>query len=369
MGKFCGGCYEALTDLQNMKCTSCTDEFHLQCVNVLQTDFLYVAPKWLCPTCAGKLPRGDNTNKSVRPSLSPDESINVNTQPRTAKNSNSASPIFISDSDTNALNSLTREIRLMRHDMSQIKTQLNELTAGMKTCNSRLDSFDDRITQSENKVIALETQTTKQILELNDTISQLRDQLNAQAQVAMSNEIEIMGIAEPKSENVKHTVLLTAAKIGVDLKEDDFDWVTRTGIGHKSAAGDFSAKMPRPIIVRLLRRNKRDELIKAAKTRKHLDSKDIVPEGPTGRVFINEHLTKQNRQLFREARTKAQGKGFKFCWIRNGQILLRKKEGMAAIRIQNMANIHDHLGPDIPEPSPDVGPAPSTSPRSSTVQY
>uniref|UniRef100_A0A2A4J0K9 PHD-type domain-containing protein n=1 Tax=Heliothis virescens TaxID=7102 RepID=A0A2A4J0K9_HELVI len=369
MDSFCGGCNETLTDLQTIKCTSCNEEFHLQCVNIVQNDFPYVAAKWICPTCTGKLPRGDNTNKSVRPSLPSDESINVNSQPRSFKRANSDSPIFISDNDTNALNSLTREIRLMRHDMSQIKTQLNELTTSIKTCNSRLDSYDDRITQSENKIIALETQANKHILELNDTISQLRDQLNAQAQEAMSNEIEIMGISEPKNENVKHTVLLTAAKIGVDLKDDDVDWVSRIGIGHKSATGDFSAKFPRPIIVRLLRRNKRDELIKAAKTRKNLDSKDIVSEGPTGRVFINEHLTKQNRRLFRDARTKAQGKGFKFCWIRNGQILLRKKEGMATIRIQNMADIHDHLGPDIPEPSPDSGPPPNTSPGSGTVQF
>lgn len=57
----------------------------------------------------------------------------------------------------------------------------------------------------------------------------LKEYLSKQAQNALANEVEIMGIPENCNENLQHVVLVTAAKIGIELKETDIDWVRRAG--------------------------------------------------------------------------------------------------------------------------------------------
>ncbi|KOB69746.1 HSP90 cochaperone CDC37-like proteinue [Operophtera brumata] len=101
------------------------------------------------------------------------------------------------------------------------------------------------------------------ISSLHDTVAKLEDQLNHQAQAHMKNEFEIMGIDEFPSENLAHIAMATATKVGIDLAADDIDWMARAGQRKLNAVNStFNTKFPRPIIVRLLRKQKRDEVYK-----------------------------------------------------------------------------------------------------------
>lgn len=74
---------------------------------------------------------------------------------------------------------------------------------------------------------------------------------------------------------------------------------------------------PRPVIVRLHTKEARIKWLKSRKVRL------TNPDGT--RIYINENLTRQIRQLFWS--TKQQLKEMhKFIWIQNGKILLKKNE-------------------------------------------
>lgn len=122
--------------------------------------------------------------------------------------------------------------------------------------------------------------------------------------------------------------------MGVNLAEQDIDGVFRAG--PPRTAGPSTAeenKLPRPIVVRLVRRANRDLLIKESKVRGNLTTADIVP-GTSNRVYVNERLSKTNRSLFREARLLAKQHNFRFCWIRYGCIYVRKAEKKPAMPIR-----------------------------------
>lgn len=54
------------------------------------------------------------------------------------------------------------------------------------------------------------------------------------------------------------------------------------------------------------------------------------------RLYINNHLTKQKRQLYGKVRAAAKEKGFKFIWMNeNADILLRKDENTKVRKIHS----------------------------------
>lgn len=93
--------------------------------------------------------------------------------------------------------------------------------------------------------------------------------------------------------------------------------------------------MSRPVIVRLIRRAKRDELLKAARTRRNLTTADLELVGEPQKIFLNERLTKINRLLFRDARSRAKQGGYAFCWYNQGAIYVRQREGKSAVQIRS----------------------------------
>lgn len=222
-----------------------------------------------------------------------------------------------------------------------LKNQFLAVTATVAQYQLRLEEYEKRDAAKEREITALSA-----------TVSELRQTLSMQEQAALKNEIEILGIPEVANENLHHTLLLTAAKIGVDLSDLEIDWVTRVGPRHRqvSTATESGGTFPRPIVVRLLRRAKKDEVLKAAKVRRNLYANDIV-KGSENEIYINERLTKQNRQLFRETRLRTKQHGFQYHWIRNGQIHVRKADKKPSIQIRNLDDLDQHVGPCLPTPT------------------
>lgn len=226
-----------------------------------------------------------------------------------------------------------REIKLLRGDVVDIKSHITSMTDHLTQCYKRLDEYDSRIKSLEKR--------EEEIIFLNNTIANLREQLNSQAQASLKNELEIAGINELKNENPLHIVRVLAHKIGVPLEENDLDFVTRAGPRRQLPNSAESA--PRSLAVRFVRRYKRDEFMKAAKIRRTLTSADIEISGTARNIYVNERLTQGNRQLFRASKLASKEHGYKFCWIKNGSILIRKQEGNPSIHIRNTEDLEHHL--------------------------
>lgn len=147
-----------------------------------------------------------------------------------------------------------------------------------------------------------------------------------------------------------HTVRVIAHKIGISIDDQDIDYVSRAG-PRRQQVSNTTDNLPRNLIVRFVRRHQRDNFLKAAKTRSPLHSTDIEISGANRQVYINERLTPGNRQLFRAARLAAKEHGYRYCWCRNGAILIRKQEGNPPIRIRNSDDLDRYLGPSTASPA------------------
>lgn len=57
------------------------------------------------------------------------------------------------------------------------------------------------------------------------------------------------------------------------------------------------------------------------------------------KVFINERLTKFKRMLFSQTRLVAKSKQYKFIWLSNSDILVRKNENSNIIKIRSPEDV------------------------------
>lgn len=240
--------------------------------------------------------------------------------------------------------SVTVESHLVaiRDEIAALKQQI---ASTAEQHNSKLDELEKKLEQRDHEISNLKA-----------TIYTLQDQLIQQAQVAVSNELEIIGLPEEANENIVHLVKTTASiKLGVKLEDADIDWISRVGPRTPKPQNepttelgkDQTAKadpLPRPVVVRLVRRTKRSEILKAAKSRKTIKTDGITAD-PGHTLFFNERLTKHNRTLFREAKSRSKLYEWKYCWISNGTILLRKQEKQTAHIIRSVVDLDRLLGP------------------------
>ncbi|KAJ8711241.1 hypothetical protein PYW07_008483 [Mythimna separata] len=228
---------------------------------------------------------------------------------------------------------LFSEIRLLRQDVKDVKSQLSTVSS---TLTEKIEEYEKRLEEKD-----------RDIKRLSDSVAELQYYIGTQEQLQMRNEIEIIGLPEQPSENLTHMILVTSKKLGVELQENDIDQVQR--VGAKRTNSPSKPPTSRPVVVKLLRGAKRDELLFAAKSRRNLTSSDIV-SGTSATVYLNERLSQANRKLFGEARKRATQHNFRYCWIRNGCVYARKaanttEKKFRALAIRSHDDIDKLIGP------------------------
>ncbi|XP_063895918.1 uncharacterized protein LOC135118295 [Helicoverpa armigera] len=247
--------------------------------------------------------------------------------------------------DPGSFSQLTSEIKLLRDDVGDLKSNIKMLTDLLIQCNQRLELSEKRVTEAETKIQCLEKQVNE-IPVLKATIQQLSEQVQSHTKSNLKNQVEIIGINETPNENPVHTILTVAVKLGVDLQDTDIDYVTRSGPRFNNNSEKTSSSphdnQPRPLVVKFLRNNKRNEFLRAGKTRRNISSENLDIPGPRRTIYFNERLTKEDRQLFRAARLRTKDCEYKYCWIKNGTVNIRKKEGNPAIAIKTMDDLERH---------------------------
>lgn len=122
-------------------------------------------------------------------------------------------------------------------------------------------------------------------------------------------------------------------KIGVNfdlnLKKEDIDEAFRI---QKNKNYKSSNNNDTPVMVTFLRKKDRESFL-SMRRRRSIFTDEVNIHGKRSQIFINEHLTKESKELLWKAKKIKTEKNFKFLWIKNGNILLRKTENSEVIKI------------------------------------
>lgn len=216
-----------------------------------------------------------------------------------------------------------------------IKQELKNLSNSFQQLRLSLEHTDQQLQDVNKRVTCLEKQSSKvedlegQIKSMQITICDLQADRGKDQQRARMMNLEIVGVPECKNENLLSYVFSLANYASIQLQKEDVDNVTRVQKMHPSK------DRPRNIIIKLKNRLIKDNLLSGLRKARVATTQNLGLSGESRRIFVNEHLTPENKMLYKLCRQKAKELGFQYTWIRNCMIYARKNNMSPHILIES----------------------------------
>lgn len=210
-----------------------------------------------------------------------------------------------------------------------MENKIEELIKSVSFMSMQFDNFNDKIDNiiSEFKIIKIENEKImSENIRLSEEVLVLKTKLDEIEQHNLGITVDIIGIPKTQNENC----LSIVENIGKN---------TNTELNVLEAYRVYSAVSKNNILVaKLATLDMRKNLIRNIKSLKFTSDK-INNNWPKEKVFINERLTKMKRMLFSQTRSAAKEKQYKFVWLSNADILVRKNDDSKIIKIKSSQDI------------------------------
>lgn len=219
-------------------------------------------------------------------------------------------------------------IQSLKHDTTIEKLDKQEKTTqAIETSITMLSKQYDDLIKKVDSLTRVTTELKKRTNEIEQLgyerdarIKDLERAVENAEQYSRRKNIEIHGITEHDREDLTAVIKNLATKLNLSVPQPD-----KIESMHRLKAKD--GKIP-PIIVRFKDRSERD---KWASKRTALKDEQ---------VYINENLTRLQRWLFWNTKDCAREMSYKYVWMKNGKIFVRKRDGAAAIRIDDESDLN-----------------------------
>lgn len=207
-----------------------------------------------------------------------------------------------------------------------MKLSQKEFMDSLNYYGKQLDDFNNEVKEIKKSLKSLDTLKAN-ISQLQKENVSLRDELNHLQQYSRINNVEITGIPENKGENIVSILQKIGEVAGCVIQLSDVDACHRIP---KHGSGDN----PRSLVVKFISRLKKEELMMAAK-KKGVTTSDLGFGRSSSKVYVNDHLTLTNKILFKKTREMCKEKSLKYCWTKEGRILVRKNDISRVIHIRS----------------------------------
>ncbi|KAG6439132.1 hypothetical protein O3G_MSEX000512 [Manduca sexta] len=356
----CAGCKNSFKIKDGLQCLTCHLWYDTICANIPDKRFRTMPfdnkRSWRCPACLIKQPKVDNTNTPVRLSNSsspPDlENLNstgnANVTLRNKRYQHNRSPeeksdVALTDLTINTLREMIRkEIaqafqESMKNSVSEQLSKINDIVTSFQQSlsffNDMYEEMKTDIKEKTTKILEIEKENNM----LKTSISDISRRMNLMEQHARSNNIELQCVPEHRSENLVNTVLQLSRVIHCDVKDSEILHCTRV------AKRDTKSNRPRSILIKFNSPRTRDSFLAASIKFNKTNPKDKLSSSHLGigadnpvPIYVVEHLSMENKAIHAAARIRSKELGYKFTWVRNGRIFMKKDELSEAILINNI---------------------------------
>lgn len=233
-----------------------------------------------------------------------------------------------------AINSTIKQ--LITTELKNINEKITCYQESMTFLNKQYEDMKTRLDESSATLTDIKKENDK----LKATVNELTGRLNTVEVHMRECNIEINGVPENRSEILIDTIVQLTKAVENPLTPDDIQHVTRV------AKLSRDSTKPRAIVAKLRNPRTRDQVLAAVakfnkkKSQEKLSTNHLDIAGTRSPVFVTEHLTPGNKYLHAAARIKAKEMSYKFVWIRNGRIYVRRDETHQAISIRSVESLN-----------------------------
>ncbi|CAG9136039.1 unnamed protein product [Plutella xylostella] len=294
----CGSCEEEVTDA--ILCAVCDKYYDFGCAGITESKYRRLGERkkreWSCHTCNFNSPTDDV----------PPPSTSTTSTPPTLE-------MVMQRLDSLSLQlAPLKSLEVIKSDISKLKTSTNNIAKRIDTLEARVTKVED--TQPETGL-------------LKDKILQLESALELKDQWLRSNNCEIKGIPQKHGENLYDLLSKVGESISYPVTKEKINFIARVPIR------DGGKSTTKPIIVSFTNRYDKENFVAAGRAKKDLNLSNIGLQG-TSRIFINDHLTAQQKHLLGSAKSLAKEKDFQYIWVNHGKILARRNATSPVVQIK-----------------------------------
>lgn len=227
---------------------------------------------------------------------------------------------------------------------SSLSTTIHEVKAEfnqqLNTVSSSVDHRFDAVNENHAKVENRCDKISSVVMQMESNYEPRLCKLERQS---LLNELIVTGVPIEKRKNLDDVVADICEALQVDLRQSDFSSIFR--LPSKKTANqnaDNKAAPPSPIILRFNYSWAKDCFLNAYFKKKTLNLKDIGFK-TAKRIYVNESLTTQNRQIFRQALLAKNANQIHRCFTRQGLVYIEATSSSKSVRITNKNDLEKFL--------------------------
>lgn len=201
----------------------------------------------------------------------------------------------------NIVSSIKADLNILHDTSLAIKNEINSLRLEHSTFKQQLTSFENSLQFTSVQQSDLKTQVdmiekrTSSVSVMENQLLNLEMKIEYLEQQARHNNIEICNLPEKRNEDLLSLMESIAGAVKYPILRQDVLSIHR--VPH---VRNEESSRPKNIIVKLNSRITRNNIISAYRLCKNLNSEHIGIPGTLQRIYLNEHLTLFNKNLFRE---------------------------------------------------------------------
>lgn len=297
----CGGCSEEAGDA--ILCSECGLHYDYTCAGITEAKYRRLPKEkkrdWMCPTCTIKDPK-----TTFVPSPLPAAS-------------ESTATVLSLDLIMKRLDSMAMQLEPLKN-LEDIRSDVSHLKIAIGSIVGRIDEV-------ERRVVAVEKQQGA-AAELQVRVEALENSSEARDQWLRASNAELKGVPQKTNENLFEVLSRIGVVVSNAVARDKINFIARVPTREEGRI--------KPIIVSFNSRYDKENFVAAARAFGNLSVSDIG-FGGKDRIFVNDHLTINQKQLLTLAKKLVKEKAYKFCWVKHGKIMVRRNETSPFIQIRS----------------------------------
>jgi prefoldin subunit 5 len=250
----------------------------------------------------------------------------------------------VSPNESASLTTILQEIRELRTQMvefNEIKTCLPKLAEEIKCIKEDLSDFKksydflassvDELRIKADAAVNKVSKLDKRVESMDSVLTEMQSKLSHFDQRSRLNNLEIKGVPIKKDENLFKIIETIGEKVGYSFPRTQINYLSRVPI--------YNSK-EKSIVVSFLNRYIKEDFISATRACKSLKAEDIGFRDSKHRIFVNDHLNADAKNLLNKAKQLAKEKSFSYVWVKFGKIHVRKNETSGIFIINNTQDLN-----------------------------
>lgn len=307
MSSHCGVCNQPCESAESdaiVKCAgSCEKSFHTRCI---KDDLVGKKTRsyrdWKCTECRN--PSSVNSNAS------------------------SATDLITKDFIVRVLEDFKKEVF---GEMKTIRSEMSELSASVHFVSNKLDETTQLMKDIKSEIASLKRENEElrgKNASLASEVCSMKERIRSLEQYSRKNNVEISGLPVTQGENVIDLVKDVGSSLGLEIAKGDISAAHRVP--------SFQKNRTPSLVVQFVNRSTKETVITKYREKKGgMTARNVNTVFPANRLYINEHLSPENKVFLNKLKSKAKELGYAFTWCRDGKFFVRKSQGERYLRIES----------------------------------